>query len=93
MGRLIGQLRLAHKFLALLGVIALVLAGIPAYLAVQAELDAWRAAQREVLGVDPAGWVLRLVQKSQQHPGGCRPTSQGGNVDLDGQRRRRWDGE
>ncbi|MEZ5646728.1 MAG: methyl-accepting chemotaxis protein [Burkholderiaceae bacterium] len=89
MNRLIGQLRLAHKFL-LLGVIALVLAGIPAYLAVQAELGTWRAAQREVLGVDPAGQVLRLVQKSQQHRG-LSANVLGGNVDLDGQRRQRQD--
>ena len=64
----INRLRLAHKFL-LLGLIALVMTGLPALEAAQTRWQVWRNANQEAQGIEPAGHVLKLVQLTQQHRG------------------------
>ena len=87
MFRFLGQLKLAHKFLVL-GVIALLMAALPATFAVRDELSIWQAARGEAAGIAPAGHILQLVQLSQQHRG-LSANVLGGNEALQGEREMR----
>ena len=68
MQSLLGNLRLAHKFL-LIGAIAMVMAALPTAMAVRGELSVWQAARGETQGIPAAGAALKLVQLTQQHRG------------------------
>ena len=64
----LSQLRLAHKFLVV-GLIALVMMGLPTADALRAEVSAWQTARHSAQGIEPAGHLLKLIQLTQQHRG------------------------
>jgi methyl-accepting chemotaxis protein len=66
--KFISNLKLGRKF-ALVGVLGLVMAALPAWLALSANADALAAARAERAGMAPAGDVLKLIQVTQQHRG------------------------
>ncbi|WP_302174458.1 methyl-accepting chemotaxis protein [uncultured Hydrogenophaga sp.] len=68
MQSLLGNMRLAHKFL-LIGVIALLMAALPTAMAVRADMAVWRAARGETQGIPAVGAALKLLQLTQQHRG------------------------
>jgi methyl-accepting chemotaxis protein len=68
MQRFISNLRFTHKFI-LIGAVTLLMALVPATIAVRGELHDLRAARNEASGIAPAGEVLQLLQLSQQHRG------------------------
>ncbi len=80
MNNLIANLRLAHKFL-LVGVIAALMLVLPGTLAVTASLDQLQFARAERAGIEPAGDALRLIQLMQQHRG-LTAAQLGGNEAL-----------
>lgn len=68
MKKLIAHLSLSRKFI-LIGVIALLMAVAPAFVAVSAKLNQFRTAESEVAGIAPAGDAIQLLRLTQQHQG------------------------
>lgn len=66
--RSINDLRLAHKFLLLSALAALMMI-VPSALLIRADLRAIDRAHLEVEGLAPAGSLLRLMRLTQQHRG------------------------
>ncbi|WP_249931239.1 methyl-accepting chemotaxis protein [Ramlibacter sp. 2FC] len=64
----IDNLKLAHKFLFIGGIAALMLA-LPSTLLVLGKLEELRTARTELSGIAPARDALRLIQLTQQHRG------------------------
>jgi methyl-accepting chemotaxis protein len=65
---LLDQLSLSRKFV-ILGVIALLMAGIPTVLLVNTSLENVRIAKQEVKGMPPLMAMQKVIQFSQQHRG------------------------
>jgi methyl-accepting chemotaxis protein len=68
MRQFLANLKLAHKFM-LIGAVAALMALLPCVLAVNTFLDQLHMAKSELSGIDPARDVLSLVQLTQQHRG------------------------
>jgi len=65
---LLDQLSLLRKFV-ILGVIALLMAGVPTALLVKTSLENVRVAKQEVKGMPPLMAMQKVIQFSQQHRG------------------------
>jgi len=65
---LIGNLKMAHKFL-LVGLLGLGMAVVPAWIAIERAIRDLSTARSEASGLPPAADVLRLIQLTQQHRG------------------------
>ena len=65
---LLDQLSLMRKFV-ILGVIALLMAGVPTALLVKTSLENVRVAKQEVKGMPPLMAMQKVIQFSQQHRG------------------------
>ena len=65
---LLDQLSLMRKFV-ILGVIALLMAGVPTALLVNTSLENVRVAKQEVKGMPPLMAMQKVIQFSQQHRG------------------------
>ena len=65
---LIGNLKMAHKFL-LVGLLGLGMAVVPAWIAIERAIRDLSTARSEASGLPPAAEVLRLIQLTQQHRG------------------------
>ena len=68
MGQLLANLKLWQKF-ALLGLLGLVLFGVPTTLYFNSTERIIRFKQQEIAGVEPVRRLLRSVQLMQQHRG------------------------
>ena len=68
MNKIIGNLKLARKFL-LIGVIVAVTLAVPSALILEVDWGKLRFAQSELGGIAPARDALKLLQLTQQHRG------------------------
>ena len=85
MNQFISNLKLSRKF-ALIAAIAFAMVSLPAWRAIVNELQVQASARAEAAGIPPAGNLLELIQRTQQHRG-LSAMLLGGNTGIDDKRR------
>ncbi|MEY4748497.1 MAG: hypothetical protein RIQ60_711 [Pseudomonadota bacterium] len=84
MRNFLNHLKLAHKFM-LLGLIAAIMLAVPSALVVGSSLDAMRLSRGEAAGLAPLADALAVVRLTQQHRG-LSAAVLAGNAAMDAQR-------
>ena len=85
MNQFISNLKMSRKF-ALIAAIAFAMVSLPAWRAIVNELQVQASARAEAAGIPPAGNLLELIQRTQQHRG-LSAMLLGGNTGIDDKRR------